>query len=214
MAKKAARKAPAKKAKKAAAKKAAPRKAARRASAAPRAAAQPKWKWKGSQDVIVNLVLRDAAAAIEFYKNALGAKELSRHAGPGGKGIMHAEVQIGDTRISLNDEMPGGPSFTIAAGPNHKPTSSFFLYTPDCDALYHRAVQNGAHPGMPPADMFWGDRMGSVTDPFGQVWMISTHQKDLSPEELERAGEQAMAQMAQQQQQSPGGQTPPSAAAH
>src|SRR4051812_26279234 len=206
MARKALKKSPPKKkvqAKKPA-KKAAPRKASR--PAAPKAAARPKWKSPSmGQDVIASLVLRDAAGAIEFYKRALGAEELGRHTMPGSTRIMHAEIRIGDTVIALNDEMDmPGPHPVTAAGPNHKPTNSFMLYTPDCDALFNRAVAAGAQPMMPLADQFWGDRMGGITDPFGQCWMIATHQKDLSMDELTKAGEQFAAQMA--------GQAPPAAA--
>ena len=203
----------AKKAKKPAAKKAA-RKAVRKAAparkvSAPRKAAAPKWKQQGAQDVIVQLVLRDAAGAIDFYKKAFGAQEIARHLAPDGKSVWHAELRIGDTVIALNDDMPGGPGFVTSAGPNHKATSSFMLYTPDCDALFNRAVQAGGQAGMPLADMFWGDRMGSVSDPFGQVWMIATHQKDLTNEQMRKAGEEFAAQMRQQ-----GQGAPPSAAAH
>ena len=208
MAKKAAKKNPAKKkvqAKKPA-KKAAPRKAAR--PAAPKAAARPKWKAPMGQDVIASLVVRDAAGAIEFYKRALGAEELGRHTMPGGTKIMHAEIRIGDTVIALNDEMDmPGPHPVTAAGPNHKATGSFMLYTPDCDALFNRAVAAGAQPVMPLMDQFWGDRMGGIADPFGQFWMIATHQKDMSMDELTKAGEQFAAQMA-----AGGGQPPPAAA--
>ncbi len=195
----------AKKAKKPAAKKAArkpakpARKAAPRRASAPRAAAKPaapKWKMAGTQEVITNLVVRDAAAAIQFYKNAFGAQELMRHPAPDGKGIWHAEIRIGDTVIALNDELMPGP--VTAAGPNHKATASFFIYAPDCDALFNRAVAAGGTAAMPPTDMFWGDRMGSIADPFGQVWMVATHQKDLTLEEMRKAGEEFAAKMAAQ----------------
>ena len=204
-AKKAARKA-AKPAKKAAARKAAPKRASAPRAAAPRAAKpeQPKWKMPHSQEVITNIVVRDAAAAIEFYKTALGAQELMRHPAPDGKGIWHAEIRIGDTVIALNDEIMPGP--VTAAGPNHKATASFFVYVPDCDALFSRAVAAGGHAAMPPVDMFWGDRMGSIADPFGQVWMLATHQKDLTLDEMRKAGEEFAAKMAAQH---PGAQAAP-----
>lgn len=190
--------------KKASAKKPAARKLAAKSArkAAPaRGAAQPRWKPKGVQDVMMNFVVRGADAAIEFYKKALGAQELSRHNMPDGKSIMHAEIRIGDTVLALNDESPMSP--TTAAGPTHKPTGAFVLYTRDCDALFARAVQAGARATMPMSDMFWGDRMGMISDPFGQVWMIATHQRDLSEAELKKAGDEAMAQMAAQQQHAP-----------
>jgi uncharacterized glyoxalase superfamily protein PhnB len=206
MAKKKAKK-PAKKAARTPARKAAP---ARKATAARRSSA-PKYKFPDRQDVIAQLTLRDATGAIEFYKKAFGAKELVRHTAPDGKSIWHCELKIGDTVIAVNDEMQGGPGFVVAAGPSHKPTSSFMLYVKDCDAVYNQAVQAGGRAAMPLADMFWGDRMGAIGDPFGQVWMVATHKKDMTFEQQEAAGREFAAQMAQQQQHGQG--TPPSAAA-
>ena len=204
----------AKKAKKAAAKKAA-RKPARKAAPARKASAArsarpaaPKYKNKGAQDVITQLTVRDAASAIDFYKKALGAQEIARHPAPDGKSIWHAELRIGDTVVAINDEMQGGPGFVTAAGASHKATSSFMLYVPDADATFNRAVEAGGKPAMPLADMFWGDRMGGIADPYGQFWMIATHKKDLTMDEMRKAGEEFAAQMARQGQ---GG--PPSAAA-
>jgi len=200
MAKKAMKKSSKKSAsKKPAARKAAPRKASKPAARAAKAPAAPKWKMAGVQDLIPNLVLKDTAGAIEFYKAAFGAQELMRHPSPDGKGIWHAELRIGDTVIAMNDEMPGqGPVLTAAATTNHKPTSSFMIYSADCDAMFNRALQAGAKVAMPLMDMFWGDRMGTVSDPYGQVWMLGTHQKDLSMEEMRKAGQEFAAKMAQQ----------------
>ncbi|MCA1825404.1 MAG: VOC family protein [Myxococcales bacterium] len=203
----------ARKAKKPAATKAA-RKPARKAgparkASAPRKSAAPKYKNPGAQDVITQLTVRDAASAIEFYKKALGAEERARHPAPDGKSIWHAELKIGDTIVAINDEMQGGPGFVTAAGPNHKPTSSFMLYVPDCDVVFNAAVQAGGRAAMPLADMFWGDRMGAIADPYGQVWMVATHKKDMTFEQQRKAGEEFAAQMAQQ-----GQGAPPSAEAH
>lgn len=209
----------AKKVTKPAAKKAArkpARKAAPKRASAPRAAkpAAPKWKAPGRADMITGLVVRDATAAIEFYKNALGAKELVKHVAPDGKAIWHAELQVGDTVIAINDEIMPGP--VTAAGPNHKATSSFYLYTPDVDAAFAKAVAAGGHGAMPPADMFWGDRMSTVVDPFGQVWMLATHVKDMTFDEQKKAGEEFAKQMAAQhagaQGAPPAGSQPPPAA--
>jgi uncharacterized glyoxalase superfamily protein PhnB len=213
MAKKASKKSPAKKKiqVKKPAKKAAARKASRPAASKATTPSRPKWRPDFVHDITANLVLRDTKAAIEFYKRALGAEQLMVFEAPGG-GVMHAEIRIGDSVIAMNDDMPGpGPKVTTAAGPNHKPTANFMLYTPDCDALYNRAIAAGAQSFMPVMDMFWGDRMGGITDPFGQVWMISTHQKDLSPEEMKKAGDEAMKQMMSQPPPGAGGQTPPTA---
>lgn len=200
-AKKAAAK-PKARAKKPAPKKSASAKSARspapKAASAPKAAPQPKWKPLGLHDVIANLVLRNAAGAIEFYKNAFGAREMRRAIAPDGRSVWHAELRIGDSTVFLNDEMQGGPGVTVAAGPEHKPTISMQLYVPDCDAVFNKAVQAGAKPAMPMMDMFWGDRAGLIVDPFGQTWMISTRVKNLSEEEMRKAGEEFAKQMARQ----------------
>src|SRR5260221_1113706 len=165
---------------------------------APKDAAQPKWKPHGMHDVIVTLVLKTAAGAIEFYKNAFGAKEQMRMMSPDGRGVWHAELRIGDSTLFLNDDLPGGPGMTAAPGPEHKASSTIQIYVPDCDAVFNRAVQAGAKPGMPLMDMFWGDRMGMVIDPFGQPWSISTRVKLLSEDQMRKAGEEVAKQMAQQ----------------
>lgn len=209
MAKKAPKKAKKSAAKKPAARKAAPRKASKPAARSAKAPAAPKWKMPGAQDLIPNLILKDAAGAIEFYKAAFGAVEIMRHPAPGGKGIWHAEIRIGDTVIAMNDEMPGaGPNLAVAATPSHKPTATFMIYSADCDAMFNRAVQAGAKVAMPLMDMFWGDRTGMVTDAYGQAWMLGTHKKDLTVDEMRKAGEEFAAQMAKQQQPT---QPPPAA---
>ena len=129
------------------------------------------------------LVVDDAARAIEFYKKAFGAVEMVRMPGPGGK-IMHAEVKIGNSMLMLADENPeqGHLSPSSRGGS----TSSVMLYTGDVDATFKQAVAAGATANMPPVDMFWGDRMGNLTDPFGHTWAIATHKEDVSPAEMER----------------------------
>ena len=171
--------------------------APRKSAPAPRPAPQPKWKPAGMHDLVAGLVFKNAAAAIEFYKTAFGAREQSRMMSPDGRSVWHAELQIGDSTFFLNDEMPQG-SAVVAPGPDHKPTVTLQLYVPDCDALVLRAVQAGARPGMPVAEMFWGDRMGSVTDPFGQSWMISTRVRTLTPGQMRKAGADFAEQMKQQ----------------
>lgn len=139
------------------------------------------------------LIIRGAGEAIEFYKKAFGATELSRYTTPDGKSIMHAEVRIGDSPIMLCDEFPGCKGKSPAtAGVT---TSSIFLYFDDVDAVYHQAVAAGAKGDMPPADMFWGDRFSSVTDPFGHSWSLATHLEDLTPEEINRRREDFCARM-------------------
>lgn len=127
------------------------------------------------------LYVRGAAEAIEFYKRAFGAVEVVRMPGPGGT-IMHAEVKIGNSMLMLSDENPGRDAISPATLGGA--AGSIMLYTDDVDAVQKRAVAAGAKELMPVTDMFWGDRMGNVVDPFGQSWAIATHQEDVSPEEM------------------------------
>ncbi|MFO0972883.1 MAG: VOC family protein [Phycisphaerae bacterium] len=137
----------------------------------------------GFHRVTPHLVVRDAAAAIEFYRKAFGAEELYRMPGPDGKSLWHAEVQIGDCRIMLCDEMPQMQHWVSPA--QLKGTAvGLHLYVEDCDAVFNRAVAAGCKPMMPLTDMFWGDRYGSVVDPFGHVWSVATHKQDLTPVEM------------------------------
>lgn len=133
----------------------------------------------GYHTVTPYLVLADAAAAIDFYKKAFEAVESSRLQTPDGK-VMHAEIRIGDSVVMMCDEFPDwnslGPA-TIGGTP-----VSMMLYVEDVDAVVSRAVAAGAVLQMPVADQFWGDRMGSVADPFGHKWTIATHIEDVSPE--------------------------------
>lgn len=147
---------------------------------------------EGYHSLTPQLTCRDAARAIDFYKEALGAKVLSRMDGPGGK-VMHAELQIGDSRFMLSDEFPG---MTAAPNPNALHSSSLFLYTNDVDSSFNRAVKAGARADMQPSDMFWGDRYGKFTDPFGHQWGVATHIEDVAPEEMKRRGEEWSKQMA------------------
>jgi uncharacterized glyoxalase superfamily protein PhnB len=154
---------------------------------------------KGMHTLTPNLVLRDCARAIDFYKRALGAEEVSRMLAPDGKSVWHAELRIGDSVFFLNDEVPGmGRAAPTAADPL---PVTMWLYVQDCDAAYRRAMGAGARSTMQPADMFWGDRCGGVADPFGYLWSFATHQKDLTESEMRRAGEEFARTMAQQPSQ-------------
>lgn len=130
-----------------------------------------------------NLVCLNAAKAIDFYKTAFGATELVRMPGPGGK-IIHAELKIGDSIFFVNDSMSKTPPAVPEAGATNP--MCIHLYTADVDALFNRAVIGGARVEMPVQDMFWGDRYGMLTDPFGQQWSIATHKEDVAPEEMKR----------------------------
>ena len=129
------------------------------------------------------LVIKGASEAIEFYKKAFGAVEIVRMPGPGGK-IMHAEVKIGNSMLMLADENPERGHLSPASRGGN--TSSVMLYTDDVDATFKKAIAAGAKQASAPEDMFWGDRMGNLTDPFGHSWAIATHKEDVSPAEIEK----------------------------
>lgn len=137
---------------------------------------------EGYTSVTPYLIVDDATRALDFYRDALGAQELYRL--PMNGKVGHAEIRIGNAILMLSDEWPD----MQALGPNRRggPTSSFVVYTEDADAAYRRAVEAGAKEDRPPADQPWGDRMGTVIDPFGHKWTLATHIEDVDPEELER----------------------------
>lgn len=126
----------------------------------------------GYHTVTPFLSVKDIAKTIDFLKAALGAEEVMRMPGPDGK-AMHAEITIGNSRLMLGVPMQTGPT-----------TSSFYVYINDVDAMYKRATGAGAKSVMEPSDQFWGDRMASVTDSFGNTWSLATHKEDPSPEEM------------------------------
>src|SRR6266446_6899322 len=152
---------------------------------------------QGYHTITPQLTLDNAAQTMEWYKKALGAEEVSRSVGPDGK-IMHAELQIGDSRFMLNDIMGGGKSAQAFGGS----PISLWVYVQDCDALFNRAVAAGGHVAPGPmgqvADQFWGDRSGTFTDPFGYQWTIATHKEDLTLEEMNRRAQAFFKQVARQ----------------
>jgi PhnB protein len=129
------------------------------------------------------LSVNDAAAAIEFYKQGFGATEVMRLPGPNGK-LGHAEIKIGDALVMLADEFPeyGNLSPKTLGGSAVR----LHLYVTDVDAFFDKAVAAGAKVLIPIADQFYGDRSGRLEDPFGHVWLVSTHIEDVSPEEMQR----------------------------
>jgi PhnB protein len=137
------------------------------------------------------LIVRDAASAIEFYKNAFGATEFVRLADPAGK-VMHAEIRIGDSQIMLADEFPdmGYCSPTVLGG---SPVS-VLLYVEDVDRLFTSAIDAGATSTMPIQDQFDGDRRGTLTDPFGHIWLVATRKEDVLPDELQKRFEAMLKQ--------------------
>jgi PhnB protein len=143
---------------------------------------------EGHHTVTPQLTLDNAADAIEWYKKALGAEERGRAIGPDGK-IMHAELQIGNSRIMVNDAMMGSKNPKALGGS----PASFYIYVDDCDALFKRAVRAGGAVAPGPmgqlTDQFWGDRSGTLIDPQGYSWTIATHKEDLTPEEMQERQE-------------------------
>jgi PhnB protein len=150
---------------------------------------------EGVGNVVPYLCVRGAKKAIEFYQDAFGAQVISMM--PMGDDLIgHADLKIGASRVYLADEMPGwgavkSPSTLKGA------TANIHLWVEDCDAVFARAVAAGASVVRPLADQFWGDRYGMVSDPFGQIWAITSHKEDLTPDEMMRRGKEAMAEMAQ-----------------
>jgi uncharacterized glyoxalase superfamily protein PhnB len=148
----------------------------------------------GYHSVTPAIIVRDAAAAIDFYKRAFGAEELNRMAGPDGS-IMHAEIRIGDSLIMLGEENEQwGTRSPLSTNGVH---GSLHLYVEDADASFERAIEAGATVRYPLEDAFWGDRYGKVTDPYGHEWGIATRVKNLSDAEMQSAAQEWMAKAAQ-----------------
>jgi PhnB protein len=147
---------------------------------------------EGFHSITPYLIIDGAAEAIRFYEQAFGATEVMRL--PMGDKIGHAEIRIGDSIVMLSDEWPDfgklGPKARGGA------TSSLMIYTEDVDAAYARALAAGATEERPPEDQFWGDRMGSLVDPFGHSWSLATHVEDVPEEEMARRMEAFSKEMA------------------
>ena len=148
---------------------------------------------EGYHSVTPYLTVDDAAAAIEFYKKAFGATERGRMEAPDGT-IGHAELAIGDSILMLSDQFPQGS--TRSPKDLGGTTGSIFMYVGDVDAVVARAIDAGATIAMEVADQFWGDRFGTVRDPFGHLWSVATHIEDVPPDEMAERAKEAMAGMA------------------
>ena len=148
---------------------------------------------EGYRSVSPSLAVEGAADAIEFYKRAFGATERMRMPAPDGR-IAHAELEVGDSIVMLSDPFPQSQV---------KPPSELggtsvgmYVYVDDVDSVFQQAIDAGATVTMPLEDMFWGDRFGSLTDPYGHHWSLATHIEDVPPEQMERRGREAMAEHA------------------
>lgn len=148
---------------------------------------------EGFNTVTPIFVVKDTRQAMEFYKAAFGAQERFVMPGPDGRGIMHAEMAIGNSTIMMGDEHPQ-QECRSAESYGGSPIN-FYLYVDDVDAAFRRAVEAGASAQMPVQEMFWGDRVGSVRDPFGYYWMLATHTRDLTMEEIRTGARAAFADM-------------------
>ncbi len=142
---------------------------------------------EGLHTVTPSMTIEGCAEALEFYKKALGAEEMMRAPDPTGKKIWHAEFRIGNSVLFCNDTAP-----EMGAGAS---VSRLWVYMADVDGAYKRAVDAGMKVKMPIADMFWGDRMGTVVDKWGNEWTFAKHIKDLSPAEMKKAQDEFVAGM-------------------
>lgn len=136
----------------------------------------------GYHSVTPYLIVDDAAKALDFYRDAFGATELFRL--PMGDKIGHAEIKIGNSHVMLADEFPEMDA--LSPSKRGGTTASFMIYVPDADAAHAQAVNAGARVDRPVTLEFWGDRIGSVVDPFGHKWSLATHVEDVEPEEMQR----------------------------
>ena len=129
----------------------------------------------------------DCAQAVDFYQKAFGAELAAPVAyGPGGKTVMHAMLRLGDSHVMMADAWPGA----WEKAPQGSATAGLFVYVDDCDRLFERATRAGCETIFPMADMFWGDRMGKVKDPYGHCWGIATHRWIMTPEEMQKGQEE------------------------
>ena len=142
---------------------------------------------KGLHSVTPSLSVDGCAEAIAFYKEAFGAEELNRTPDPSGKKIWHAAIAIGDSQVFLNDVFPemGGGAVT----------AHLWIYSDHVDQMFKRAVDAGCTVRMPLDDTFWGDRLGTVSDRWGNTWSLAQHIKDMSPAEIKAAGDAFAAKM-------------------
>jgi PhnB protein len=148
---------------------------------------------QGYHSITPSLSVKDGPKAIEYYKKVFGAKDRGTMMMPDGKSIAHAELDIGNSRIMLSDEFPEMKCLSpksIGGSP-----VSLYLYVDDVDKTFNLAVAEGAKVLDPVKDQFWGDRHGSVEDPFGHIWSIATRVEDLNDEEVKKAAEEAFSTM-------------------
>lgn len=151
----------------------------------------------GFHTLTPTFTFKDCKRAIEFYKKAFNAELIDLFPTFDGKGVMHATIKIGNSILMMGDEMHGSENCPKSAETlGHSPIG-MFIYVPDVDSMFNQAIAAGGQVTMPVAEMFWGDRAGHLKDPFGYSWMIATHTKDLTPEEMKKNAEAFFASMNQ-----------------
>ena len=150
----------------------------------------------GYYTVTPSFTFKDSKKAIEFYKKAFGAKVLDLMSDPSGRRIMHATIQMGNSILMMGDEMPDSENCAKSAETLGNSPISLYVYVPDADAAFKQAVAAGGTAVMPVIDMFWGDRAGSIRDPFGYSWMIATHKQGLTKDLIQKGAEAFFAGMA------------------
>jgi uncharacterized glyoxalase superfamily protein PhnB len=146
----------------------------------------------GFNTLTPHIIVQDAAKAIEFYKKAFGAQEITRHMSPDGKAVMHAQLKVGNSMLMLANEFP-----PMCVSPKARGGTSVTLhvYVENADTWFDRAVKAGCKVKMPLADQFWGDRYGQVEDPYGHIWSIGTHKQDLTEQQINEGAKAAFAKM-------------------
>ena len=153
----------------------------------------------GYHTITPSLVIKDGARAIEFYKKALGAQELYRMDTPDGT-FMHAALRIGDSNIMIGNEPYAHPGHeeNCAKAPSelNGTSTTLYFYVEDSDTVFNRAVAAGAKASMPMTDMFWGDRIGNIRDPFGYLWTIASRKEILTQKEMAERGKEFFAKAA------------------
>lgn len=150
---------------------------------------------EGYRTLTPSLTFKDSLKALEFYQSAFSAKVLDCLPYPEGRGTMHATIRIGDSILMMGDEVPS-EGCSKSAETLGGSAISLFLYVPNVDQAFEQAVKAGATVTMPVSDMFWGDRCGGLKDPFGYTWMIATHIKDLTQEEIQTGAQDFFANFA------------------
>lgn len=145
---------------------------------------------EGFHTLTPHLVVKECAKAVEFYKKAFGASVKRLHLGPDKKSVVHADLQIGDSIFMINDEFPGGAISPQSPG-GSSASCSIHIYVENVDAMWKSAVDAGAKVKMPLADQFWGDRYGTLMDPFGHNWSLAAHMADPTEDEIKEATKKA-----------------------